>query len=179
MGVLAGRVPVTRCGARPGDVIAVSGEIGRSAAGLALLAAGYDPAAGPLAGLVAAHRRPQPDYPAGAEASAAGATSMIDISDGLVADLGHVAAASGVSIDIASGLLPSASLLPAAAELGADWPDWALGGGEDHALAASFPADTTVPPAWTVIGAVRKGNGVVVDSRPWYGRGGWEHFRPG
>jgi thiamine-monophosphate kinase len=179
IGDLAGREPVTRSGARPGDVLAVSGEVGRSAAGLALLAAGEDPSAGPLADLVGAHRRPQPDYPAGPRAAVAGATAMIDISDGLVADVGHVAAASAVSIDIASGLLPSASLQHAAAELGADWRDWALRGGEDHVLAASFPPDATLPRGWTVIGEVREGNGVVVDSRPWSGRGGWEHFHKG
>jgi thiamine-monophosphate kinase len=180
LGTLGGRPPVTRSGARPGDVLAVCGAVGRSAAGLAVLQAGLDPAgAADLAELVAAHRRPQPDYRAGLLAAAAGATAMIDVSDGLVADLGHVAAASGVRVEITSASLPTAGLWSAAERLGADWHDWALGGGEDHALAASFPPDGAPPPAWTVIGSVIAGNGVAVDGRPWPGRGGWEHFPAG
>jgi thiamine-monophosphate kinase len=176
VGDLAGRRPVTRSGARAGDVVAVSGMPGRSAAGLAILEAGLDPAGGELADLVAAHRRPRPDYPAGVSAATAGATAMIDVSDGLIADLGHVAAASGVCIDIRSASLTDTSLATAAAALGADWRRWALSGGEDHVLAASFPVDAGVPRAWTIIGQVREGNGVLVDSRPWHGRGGWDHF---
>lgn len=178
IGDLAGRPPVTRGGARPEQVIAVSGVPGRSAAGLALLEAGLDPTDDELADLVAAHRRPQPDYPAGVTAARAGATSMIDVSDGLVADLGHVAEASAVLMEIRSERLPSASLRAPAATLGADWRGWALSGGEDHVLAASFPSDAHVPQAWTIVGRVREGNGVLVDARPWHGRGGWDHFRP-
>lgn len=180
LGTLGGRPPVTRSGARPGDAVAVSGAVGRSAAGLAVLQAGLDPVGNAdLAALVSAHQRPQPDYLAGPLAAAAGATAMIDVSDGLVADLGHVAAASGVRIDIRSASLPAAGLRSAADRLGADWHDWALGGGEDHALAASFPPDAPPPPAWTLIGTVMSGNGVTVDGRPWHGRGGWEHFPAG
>jgi thiamine-monophosphate kinase len=177
LGTLGGRTPVTRSGARLGDVVAVCGAVGRSAAGLAVLQAGLDPSGdAELAALVAAHRRPQPDYRAGQLAAAAGATAMIDVSDGLVADLGHVAAASGVRIAIRSASLPTAGLRSAAERLGADWHDWALGGGEDHGLAASYPPDAAPPPAWTVIGSVIAGNGVTVDGRPFHGRGGWEHF---
>jgi thiamine-monophosphate kinase len=180
LGTLGGLPPVTRSGARPGDVLALCGAVGRSAAGLAVLQAGLDPAsAADLAELVAAHRRPQPDYRAGPLAAAAGATAMIDVSDGLVADLGHVAAASRVGIDVRSVSLPTASLQLAADLLGADWLDWVLGGGEDHALAASFPPDVAPPPAWTVIGSVLAGNDVTVDGRPWHGRGGWDHFPAG
>jgi thiamine-monophosphate kinase len=176
VGDLAGRRAVTRSGARPGDVVAISGVAGRSAAGLAVLEAGLDPTVGELADLVAAHRRPQPDYPAGVSAAVAGATSMIDVSDGLVADLGHVAAASGVCIDIRSASLAEAGVATAAAELRADWRPWALSGGEDHVLAASFPSAASVPRAWTITGQVREGNGVLVDSQRWSGRGGWDHF---
>jgi thiamine-monophosphate kinase len=177
LGTLAGRAPVTRSGARPGDVLAVSGALGRSAAGLAVLRAGLDPASGAeLAELVAAHRRPQPDYPAGPLAAAAGATAMIDVSDGLVADLGHVAAASGVGIDVRSDKVATASLRSAADRLGTDWREWALSGGEDHALAASFPPDASLPAGWIVVGIVVEGNGVTVDARPWDSRGGWDHF---
>jgi thiamine-monophosphate kinase len=179
LGDLQGRAPVTRAGARPGDVIALAGTAGWSAAGLALLTAGAaDPAPDELAGLIAVHRRPRPPYPAGPQAARLGATAMIDISDGLVQDLGHIAAASGVAIDIDPAALPAvAPLRAAAAELGTDWRAWALAGGEDHALAAAFPAGTALPAGWTVIGAVRAGSGVLVDSAPYDGPGGWKHFR--
>jgi thiamine-monophosphate kinase len=183
LGDLGGAAPVTRGGARPGDVLAVAGRLGWSAAGLALLQAGLGraPQSGAqadLAGLIAAHRRPQPPYPAGPQAARHGATSMIDVSDGLVQDLGHVAAASGVSIDIDTALLPETGpLRDAAARLGADWLDWALAGGEDHALAATFAAGAELPEGWVQIGRAGSGSGVLVDSRPRAGRGGWSHFR--
>ena len=182
LGDLGGREPVTRSGAQPGDLLAVAGRLGRSAAGLALLEAGRagagdrgDP--GWLAGLVADHRRPRPPYRCGPEAADLGATSMIDISDGLLADLNHVADASRVLIDVQTGRLPADPDLRAAADdLEADWLRWMLTGGEEHALAATFPAGTGLPGHWSVIGAVREGLGVTVDSRPAEGRGGWEHF---
>jgi thiamine-monophosphate kinase len=177
LGSLGGAPPVTRDGARPGDILAIAGRLGWSAAGLALLAADavtIDPE------LVQAHRRPQPLYHAGPQAARLGATSMIDISDGLIQDLGHVAAASGVSIDVETARLGgTAPLRTAAAALGADWRDWALAGGEDHALAATFPAGTQLPGDWAVLGSVRAGSGVLVDSRPRGGPGGWNHFRDG
>jgi thiamine-monophosphate kinase len=181
LGTLAGRDPVTRAGARPGDVLAISGPVGWSAAGLALLQAGLaaSHAAEPaLLDLVAAHQRPQPDYSAGPLAAAAGATAMIDVSDGLVADLRHIAEASGVRLDVGSGSLPGTRVLEsAAARLGTDWRNWALGGGEDHALIATFPEVTMVPQGWTVIGSASRGAGILVDSEPWTGQAGWDHFR--
>jgi thiamine-monophosphate kinase len=53
---------------------------------------------------------------------------------------------------------------------------WVLTGGEDHSLVAAFPPDVTLPPRWTVIGAVREGGGVLVDGTPQAGRTGWDHF---
>ena len=175
LGDLAGHDPVTRGGARPGDKLAVAGRLGRSAAGLALLEAGLDRPAGP----VAAHRRPQPPYDDGPQAAVLGATSMIDISDGLVQDLGHVAEASGVRIDIETALLADDSQLrAAAAALGdAGWLSWVLAGGEDHALAATFAAGAELPERWSVIGSVGVGSGVRVDRRSSRGRSGWDHFR--
>jgi thiamine-monophosphate kinase len=201
LGDLGGRDPVTRAGAHPGDRLAVAGRLGRSAAGLALLEAGRsgsgqagsghagsgqpgaggaeaeEPAEpGGVAGLVASHRRPRPPYPCGPEAADLGATSMIDISDGLLADLNHVADASGVLIDVETARLPVDPALPAAAEaLGTDWLRWVLEGGEDHALAATFRPGTGLPGHWAVIGTVREGRGVTVDSRLAQGRG-WDHF---
>jgi thiamine-monophosphate kinase len=181
LGTLAGRDPVTRVGARPGDVLAISGPVGWSAAGLALLQAGLaasDATEPALLDLVAAHQRPQPDYPAGPLAAAAGATAMIDVSDGLVADLGHIAEASGVRLDVRSASLPGTRVLKsAAAGLGTDWRNWALGGGEDHALVATFAEVTLLPQGWTVIGSASRGTGILVDSEPWTGQPGWDHFR--
>jgi thiamine-monophosphate kinase len=174
LGDLGGRDPVTRSGARPGDVVAIAGALGDSAAGLALLEAGL---AGPAA-LIAAQRRPRPPYAAGPEAARLGATSMIDVSDGLLADLGHVAEASGVLIDISTPLLPvGAGLAAAAAALGRAGPmDWMLTGGEDHALAATFPPGVALPPRWTVAGQVRAGQGVHVNGQEFTGPAGWNHF---
>jgi thiamine-monophosphate kinase len=185
LGDLRGREPVTRGGARAGDLLAVAGSMGRSAAGLALLEAGGPAMTGTtgaesagLAGLVASHRRPRPPYDAGPEAAGLGATSMIDISDGLVADLRHVADASGVLVDIETARLPGEEALrSAAAALGTDdWLRWVLTGGEDHALAATFPAGTVLPGRWTVIGEVKAGAGVAVNSRSADGLNGWTHF---
>jgi len=175
LGDLAGEAPVTRAGARPGDLVAVAGCLGHSAAGLALLQAGRSEPTS----LLAAHRWPRPPYDAGPEAARLGATSMIDISDGLAQDLGHVAASSGVLIDIDSARLdPDEALRAAAAALGGPDPlDWMLGGGEDHALAATFPPDTELPGRWLVIGRVGEGRGVRLDSLPSGRLSGWNHFR--
>lgn len=160
LGDLHGRPPVTRAGARPGDVVVVAGDVGWSAAGLALLRRGIGE--GPL---VEVHRRPRPPYDAGPALAALGATAMCDTSDGLVADLGHVARASGVRID-----LHGAALRPTAR--GVTLAD-VLHGGEDHALVATVPAGCGSP--WPVIGAVRPGEGVWVDGGR--ARGGFDHFR--
>jgi thiamine-monophosphate kinase len=173
LGDLAGRAPLTRAGARPGDQLAFAGRLGHSAAGMALLGAGLtEPAA-----LVASHRRPRPRYAAGPEAASLGATAMIDVSDGLLADLGHVAQASGVRIEVESQQLADSRLQGAAVALGgADWLRWALTGGEDHALAATFPAGLELPGHWRVIGRVAAGAGVTVDGSRHAGPAGWNHF---
>ena len=153
----------------------MAGHLGRSAAGLALLQAGLDQPAS----LLAAHRWPHPDYAAGPEAARLGATSMIDVSDGLVQDVGHLAEQSGVRIDLESVRLPGDDALRiAAAAVGRpDSLDWILSGGEDHALAATFPPPAALSGRWTVVGRVRDGQGVWVDSRRVERLSGWTHFR--
>ena len=99
LGDLQGRAPVTRAGARPGDVVAVCGRLGWAEAGFRVLSRGFR---SPRV-LVEAHRRPVVPYRAGPQAAELGATAMCDVSDGLLADLGHVAQASGVAVDIDSG----------------------------------------------------------------------------
>ncbi|WP_159941949.1 MULTISPECIES: thiamine-phosphate kinase [unclassified Nocardiopsis] len=191
LGDLQGRPPVRRDGARPGDVVAYTGHLGLSAAGLALLERGID---GPVACL-SEHRRPSPPYARGAEAAVLGATAMLDVSDGLAQDLGHVCRASGVRIDLESrALRPDPALLEAVRVLGAGpgdaeraARDLMVSGGEDHALAAAFPPDASLPDHWHRVGTVvaapgetdgENKNSVTVDGRvPLHT--GWDHFRRG
>ena len=167
------QAPLVRSGARPGDVLALTGRQGWAAGGLAVLGRGFR---SPRA-LVEAYRRPQPPYGAGREAAEAGATSLIDISDGLLAEAGHLATASGVAIDVRSGAfdLPE-PLLAVGAALGADPMQFVLGGGDDHALLGTFPDAASLPEGWLVIGEVREGSGVTVDGEEHDGPTGWTHF---
>lgn len=176
LGDLGGADPVLRSGASAGDVVAVTGGLGRSAAGLALLTAGADTGADGFAGLVDAHRVPAPPYSA-ARAAAGSATSMTDVSDGLLADLGHLCTASGVGMDLESARLDPDTEVAAAAELlAADPREWVLTGGEDHAFAGTFPVAAELPAGWIPIGRVREGTGVSMDGRPATGAAGWESF---
>ncbi len=175
LGDLQGRAPILRSGARVGDVVAVAGRLGWSAAGLAALRKGFRT---PRA-VVDAHRRPQPPYAAGPAAAIAGANAMIDVSDGLVADLGHVATASRVAISIArASLVVPDALAEVASALGVDPFDWVLAGGEDHALAGCFPSSDVVPDGWRPIGEVTGPDDegrVLVDGSA-YAHGGFDHF---
>jgi thiamine-monophosphate kinase len=176
LGELDGRAPVTRAGARPGDLVAVDGRLGWAAAGLAVLSRGFK---SPRV-LVDAHRRPAPPYDSGPAAARAGATAMCDVSDGLLSDVGHIAAASGVAIDLDLGaLVPDEPLLEIARAMSGDAQRWVLTGGEDHALAGCFPDLAAVAAAglgWRVIGRVEAGEGVTVDGRHYAGDPGHRHF---
>jgi thiamine-monophosphate kinase len=148
---------VPRSGARPGDSVVLAGRLGWSAAGLRQLQEGIT--TGPF---VDAHRRPQPPYALGPALAAAGASAMCDVSDGLLNDVGHLAEASGVRIDLDSGSL---------AQQGISLAD-VLTGGEDHALVATIVGEA--PEGCRVIGRVVDGSGVTVDGEP--ATGGWDHF---
>ncbi|MET7282995.1 thiamine-phosphate kinase [Kribbella sp. NPDC005582] len=178
-GSLEGRAPVLRSGARPGDEVAVTGRLGWAEAGYTVLTRGFR---SPRT-VVEAHRRPQPPYDEGPRAARAGASSMCDVSDGLLADLGHIAVASRVVIDVHTKALAVPEPLQAvAAATGIDAMKFVLTGGDDHALVGTFePAD--VPEGWTVIGSVAEGNEdrpagtVTVDGALYAAEAGHTHFR--
>lgn len=180
LGVLDGRPPVRRDGARAGDQIAVHGELGLAARGLALLFDRFRDASGRAVPVdastldsgerrdLAAQLRPHPPIAAGRLAADAGVTAMMDVSDGLLLDASRLAAASGVTIRLDT------------AALGAD-PAHALSGGEDHALLAAFPPATTLPPGFMRVGEATAAGAhpVLVDGRPPRGRTGWDPYRDG
>jgi thiamine-monophosphate kinase len=173
LGDLQFRDPILLSGARPGDSVAVIGELGRSAAGYWLLHNG-------VAGhgeLRQRHLTPEVPYGQGRVAAECGATAMTDVSDGLLADLGHIADASGIGIDVSSEALEAdrEALAAAAAATQQDALALVLGGGEDHALVATFSAE--VPDGWRRIGVVVDGPArVLVDGAPWSGNPGWQSF---
>jgi thiamine-monophosphate kinase len=133
------RRPLLRSTARVGDVVAVTGSVGRSRAGLALLEGGAETLpleAAARADVVAAHLRPRPRVAEGRWlGEASGVTAMIDVSDGLATDAAHVAEESGVGARIAVDHIPvAASARAVAAALGGDAVGWATSGGEDYEL---------------------------------------------
>lgn len=173
IGETHGTEPVTRAEAMSGDVVAVSGPLGAAAAGYALLTA--DAGAGLEA--IDLFRRPRPRMGAGLEAALHGATAMMDISDGLLRDAGRMARSSEVGLAIERDMVPVHEAAREAARLlGADPVRWALTGGEDHHLLATFPRGTELPQGWTAVGRVTheyqgvRVDGVIPDEV------GWDHF---
>ena len=180
LGVTDGVEPVRRGGAQPGDVVALIGRVGWAGAGFLVLSRGFR---SPRA-VVDAYRVPQVRYGAGGVAARAGAHAMIDVSDGLLADLGHLAAASGVEIDLRRDAFDVPEALQAvAAATNTDPYSLILTGGEDHALAATFAASSPLPEGWLPIGSVRApgvdGPRVLVDGVSWESATGFDHFRSG
>ena len=159
-GDLEGRAPITRSGAKVGDKVAVAGDLGLSAAGLRMLFEHgvHDITALRGAPAIEAQLAPCPPIALGRVAALAGATSMIDLSDGLALDASRVAKASGVALALDSAAVGSRD---------------ALDGGEDHALLATFPGE--LPEGFRAIGVVEAGSGVLVDGTP-YAPGGWDPF---
>ena len=155
-GSLEGREPVLRSGAQVGDILAVAGTLGRAAAGLSLLESGNRDAISAYDDLVNVQRRPNPPIKAGVEAAVAGASSMLDLSDGLARDAARIAKASEVTLQIDPLMLQGfeAVIEEAARAIEANPSDWVIGGGEDHSLLATFPADAKLPRAFKAIGVV-------------------------
>lgn len=174
LGDLAGRAPVLRSGARVGDTLAVVGGLGRSAAGYHL----WDNDIDGFETLRRLHLVPEPPYGQGRVAADYGATAMTDVSDGLVADLGHIAHASGVGINVSTAALAAdRNALSAAADAaGVDAWTWVLGGGEEHALVATFHG--APPSGWRAIGTVLDApSRVLVDGEEWSGNPGWQSYQ--
>jgi thiamine-monophosphate kinase len=172
--------PVLRSGARPADSLAVTGELGASAAGLLALRSGE---AGPQR-LVRKHLRPEPRVAAGRAAASVGINAMIDLSDGLASDVRHICELSGVGCRVDLGRLPIAGdTREFAKSLGRDPEILASSGGEDYELLMAAPepvlkalaASVEVPV--TVIGEVTEG-GVVFErgGESVEGLAGWDHF---
>jgi thiamine-monophosphate kinase len=172
IGDLEGRPPVTRSGACPGDIVAVAGRLGDSSRGLEALRAADGHPVGietlrQRSGDVIAHLRPDPPLSLGVVAAEAGATAMMDLSDGLLIDARRLAKASDVTIDLDPGAFPD---------------HHALVGGEDHGVLACFPNVSTVPDGFVVIGAVGPGANdpgrvTVGGVEPEDDLGGWDPYR--
>lgn len=185
VGSLDGAAPVRRSGARPGDVVAYAGALGRSAAALRLLLDAPDADAvahlrASRAELLAEQLAPSPPLAAGPAAAAAGATAMLDVSDGLLLDASRIARASGVVLDLDSVAL-GADVAAVAQALGTDAATAltvVLTGGEDHGLLACFPEDAALPAPFRSIGVVAAGApAVLVDGGvPTAGALGWDSF---
>lgn len=155
-GDLEGLEPVLRSGAKPGDIVAVAGTLGKAAAGLELLQSEIADAKHAFDELVSIQLRPIPPIPAGVLANKAGATAMLDVSDGLAKDASRIAKASEVTIQIdKSALLGFEAVLELAAlRLEVTPEKWVLFGGEDHALLATFPSNAVLPKEFKPIGRV-------------------------
>jgi thiamine-monophosphate kinase len=169
---------VLRSGAREGDVVALAGDAGVAARGLQLLFERFrDERGEPISPQPATldfddHRalarqlRPTPPLAGGPAAAAAGATAMMDVSDGLALDARRLAEASGVTLDLFTAAL-------------GEHPARALAGGEDHALLATFPSGAELPERFRIVGRVvaRGSVALTVDDRPYDERGGWDPYQ--
>ena len=164
-----------RSGAKVGDALCISGTLGEASAGLALLQGRWSP--GELTETAAAalgqrFLRPQPRLTLGRHLLGI-ASSAIDVSDGLLADAGHIAAASGVAVEIDTALLPHSAHLQTISNQD-QILRWALAGGDDYELLFTLPEGTEIPQGCTRIGRVHSGSGVQCDVIPT--ERGHDHF---
>ncbi|MDG2461533.1 MAG: thiamine-phosphate kinase [Luminiphilus sp.] len=163
---------LTRQSAQPGDRLCVSGTLGDAAAGLSIRLG--ETVADDQSALFLTDRFTRPSARLALGQLLRGhATSAIDISDGLLADAGHLARCSGVALEVDSAALPLSEAMQTIADE-AQQLNWALGGGDDYELLFTLPADATLPSGCTEIGRVRSGSGVFCDVMP--EQTGYEHF---
>jgi thiamine-monophosphate kinase len=170
---------IARDGARPGELVVVSGPLGGAGAGLAWLEGRVRLGPATAAAARARYARPQPRLQTGQGLAAIGAGAMIDLSDGLAGDAAQLALASGVRLEIDSVSLPLGPGVPEAADAaGISAAEFALSAGEDYELCATIvPELRTAAEALgcAVVGRVRTGGpALLVDGRPPL-RGGYEH----
>lgn len=181
-----------RCGARPGDAVLVTGQLGASSAGLAALRSGLKATGCPeVERAVAAHRRPRPRLAeARAIAGTRRGTALMDLSDGLAEDLRRLCEESGVGARIEAGRIPIDADCRAVAErLGEDALMLATSGGEDYELLFTCAAEAVdeiaasvargIGTRVTVIGEVTTGSGAVLleaDGRESAFEPGFDHF---
>ncbi len=165
--------PITRSGAKVGDIVYVSALPGLSAAGLAILTRGLDRPRY----VVEAHLNPKLSAP---NKLIQVATSMCDISDGLVTDASHIASASTVRINLSKNKLISGSdfkdLAELAVELGEQVFDWILTGGEDHFFLATVDPKNAGDELGLEIGVVEAGGGEVLIDGEKIQKAGYQHF---
>jgi thiamine-monophosphate kinase len=172
LGCVPAGTALRRDAARPGDRLCVSGTLGDSAAGLASLRGELEESAA-LAALRERFWRPQPRLDLGRDLRGV-AGAAIDVSDGLLADAAHLAAASGVRLEVRADALPLSPALRSAVSH-AQAREWALSGGEDYELCFTLPPGAPLPAGCSVIGSVEAGSGVGCDLPPG-GAGGYRHF---
>lgn len=180
IGDMRGVAPVTRGGAKPGDIVAYAGQLGYAGMGLRLLYSHCPPAAADVDGnlavlwqehpdALAAQLAPSPPISLGVIAAMSGSSAMMDVSDSLSLDATRMGAASGVTLNLDSNALqPQADGMTL---------DDVLAGGEDHGLLATFPPTSTLPPGFRPIGTVQpKTEALLLDGVPLVARG-WDPYR--
>lgn len=182
---------VTRGGAKTGDLVCVTGAVGGAAAGLAVLrASAEDRRAASLIerfpALASAHRRPAPRVREGLAAATSGAAAMIDVSDGLAADVSHICESSSVGVTLRSAPLAD-GVGEVAAWLSRDALEFALGGGDDYELAIAIAPDrgealasALAPTPVSIAGEIVEGTQRVLQrpdgSTTDLAKLGWDHF---